>query len=134
MDELNGYVETHQSTSIIMFDIDHFKSINDRFGHSVGDHVICRVSDLLKDNIRAIDKLGRIGGEEFVILLKSTDVIQAEARADKLRKMVSEIEWEYTDLKVTLSGGVYCFKENESVDKIMEQVDLRLYQAKKCRA
>jgi len=130
MDELNAYVETNQTTSIIMFDIDHFKSINDRFGHSVGDDVICRVSDLLKENIRVIDKLGRIGGEEFVILLKSTDAEQAEVRADKLRKMVSEIEWEFPNLKVTLSGGVYCFKENETVDTIMEQVDLRLYEAK----
>ena len=130
MDELNAYVETNQTTSIIMFDIDHFNSINDRFGHSVGDDVICRVSDLLKENIRVIDKLGRIGGEEFVILLKSTDAEQAEVRADKLRKMVSEIEWEFPNLKVTLSGGVYCFKENETVDTIMEQVDLRLYEAK----
>ena len=122
----NGEIKT----SVIMFDIDYFKLINDNFGHSIGDEVLIKVSQLFKGNLRATDFLGRIGGEEFLIVLADTDMENAFNIAEKLRIMVSKMKWNYKDLKLTISGGVYCTDKNETINEVLKGVDICLYEAK----
>jgi diguanylate cyclase (GGDEF)-like protein len=116
--------------ALIMFDIDHFKTINDTYGHSVGDDVIKRVSNVMEENIRRSDSIGRIGGEEFLIVLPNTPLDQAYKKADQLRESIENLQWSYENLKVCVSGGVYCNALDESLDRLMEKVDEQLYLAK----
>lgn len=126
---------THQSDqlspfSIMMFDIDDFKSVNDLYGHTVGDEVICGISSLLVSNIRPTDVAGRIGGEEFLVLLKDTNTSDALDRAEMIRTKIAQATWSKEKLKVTVSGGVYTRKPTDSPDHLLEQVDAGLYAAK----
>ena len=95
--------------SVIMLDIDHFKNINDNYGHPSGDMVLRHVSDILKDSVRKSDFLGRYGGEEFVIILPETGPDDALQVAEKIRQKVEsspiKINTEET-LNITLSAGV----------------------------
>jgi len=116
--------------AVVMFDIDHFKKINDSYGHGAGDDVIRTVSQTLKENIGTGDVLGRIGGEEFLILLPGASLANAEQKADDLRRIISDLKWTYSDLTVTISGGVHCKTSTESMDDILEKVDQCLYKAK----
>lgn len=94
--------------SILMFDIDHFKKINDTFGHPTGDFVLGRISALAKTIIRNEDILARYGGEEFVVILKATDAEGALTLAERLRRLIDETEFEFEGKKihVTISIGV----------------------------
>jgi diguanylate cyclase (GGDEF)-like protein len=98
--------------SVIMLDIDHFKNINDDYGHLNGDMVLCLVSDILKDSVRKSDFLGRYGGEEFVIILPETSQDDALQVTEKIRRNVEyspiKINPEVT-LNITLSAGVSGF-------------------------
>jgi len=118
------------SVSVIMFDIDNFKSINDKYGHSTGDNVIRHVSKTLKNNIRTTDTIGRIGGEEFLIILKDSSSHAAREKAEHLREVVSELIWCNDALNVTISGGVYSKADTDTIEEMLENVDLCLYQAK----
>jgi len=120
----------HQSFSIIMFDIDNFKHINDHLGHSYGDEVIRRISQLLESLIRPVDVVGRIGGEEFLVLLMDTEDEYARKRADFIRQTISELNWSIPDLAVTVSGGIYERNSEDALDDILEKVDQYLYEAK----
>lgn len=125
--------DRHQKgMSTIMVDIDHFKKINDTYGHSIGDQVLIKVSKLLKDNLRCADFVGRIGGEEFLILMPDTSRETAFNRADDLRKSVADLKWDYTNLRVTISAGIYhCNCDgSENCDTILNNSDIALYQAK----
>lgn len=116
--------------TLIMFDIDDFKHINDCYGHSVGDDVIIRVSNFLFESVRAIDVVGRIGGEEFLMLLMDTNEEKARERADTIRQQLSELTWPIDDLKVTVSGGLYTKKPKDNLEALLERADFSLYQAK----
>ncbi len=116
--------------TLLMIDIDHFKSINDTYGHSFGDEVIKRICSVINENLRKTDIVGRIGGEEFLVVMSDVEKKDAVIKAEILRGLVSGIGWPDNDLEVTISCGVYSFKGNETIDVALEQVDLRLYKAK----
>ncbi len=116
--------------SIIIIDIDHFKSINDEFGHLIGDSVIKQFSDILSDNIRQNDVVGRWGGEEFLIICPETEVEGAVELANKLKNIVQDFEFKKVENK-TASFGVTCSKHGQNMDDIVNQADKALYQAKR---
>jgi polar amino acid transport system substrate-binding protein len=114
--------------SVIFFDIDHFKNINDTYGHEFGDYVLQNLSKLIKESIRSSDYFGRWGGEEFLIILPDTSYENALKIAEKLRKKIAVHS--FKNVKITSSFGVTEFKRGESVDNIMARADEALYEAK----
>jgi len=118
-----------QPFSLIMFDIDHFKSINDTYGHDVGDAVLREISQLVRDNIREIDTLARWGGEEFMVLSKS-DMKRAKRVAERLRKAVAEFSFTGVPRQVTSSFGVALHQSGETGEELVKRADDALYQAK----
>lgn len=120
---------TSSSFSLVMLDIDHFKSINDRFGHSTGDQVLKGLADTLKSRIRKIDFLARLGGEEFVILLVDTPVEKAAVLVEELRLRVSNMAIPGVD-RVTASFGVTGYCPGDTSDTIVQRADKMMYQAK----
>jgi len=116
--------------SIIMFDIDHFKEINDRHGHDVGDQVLVELSRLTRNNIRDMDLLCRWGGEEFILLLPHTNLKSATLMAEKLRRMVESHEFPKVS-RMTCSYGVTDFRKNDEEKTLFKRVDEALYEAKK---
>ncbi len=115
--------------SMMMFDIDFFKKVNDTYGHQVGDEVLIKFSQTVSETIRKSDYLFRIGGEEFVILLPNTNLKNATLSAEKVRKRVEE-QVSVSDRKVTISIGVTEVFESDTVDSIFKRVDDNLYKAK----
>ncbi|WP_042835472.1 GGDEF domain-containing response regulator [Thermoanaerobacter ethanolicus] len=115
--------------SLVMFDLDHFKNINDRFGHAAGDIVLRSVADTVKGRIRKTDYFARWGGEEFIILLPETSLDDAVALAEELRKQISMMELEGID-KITASFGVTEYSDTDTIDTVLIRVDNMLYEAK----
>lgn len=115
--------------SIILLDIDHFKRINDRFGHDVGDNAIVALTKILKDNVRKPDLIARWGGEEFVILSTDNELQSAMLLAEKLRTIVAEYNF-WFGATVTASFGVTTFTKFESKEKLFSRVDQYLCDAK----
>ena len=122
--------DNSQNISIIMFDIDNFKLVNDTYGHNMGDIVIKTIASISKSSIRKNDVIARWGGEEFIIILKDTNKFIAIKIAEKIR---SEIYHANIDKigTVTCSFGVHQFKFDDTENSILETVDKYLYQAKK---
>lgn len=120
--------------ALVIFDIDHFKNINDTHGHLAGDEVLRRLGALIKDNVRTNDLVARIGGEEFAVLLPEADKRGGVALADKLRRIV-ENEWfvhEGRAIPVTISLGVVEFDEAlKSGDALIQTADEKLYESKR---
>ncbi|BCD59935.1 MULTISPECIES: GGDEF domain-containing protein [unclassified Nitratiruptor] len=115
--------------SVILFDIDHFKKINDTYGHDIGDAVLQELAKIIKKNIRKYDYAIRWGGEEFLILAPETDEKQAFAMAEKLRKAVESHTFPEVG-KVTISLGVASVDPNESIDQAIKKADNALYSSK----
>ncbi len=115
--------------SLIIFDIDHFKRINDTYGHKVGDEVLKELAKLIKKNIRKTDFAARWGGEEFVILAPETDLDGAVKLAEKLRQTVEKHEFP-TVKNVTISLGVAQYIDGESPEEFVIRADMALYKAK----
>ncbi|MCC5976413.1 MAG: sensor domain-containing diguanylate cyclase [Rubellimicrobium sp.] len=131
--ELARCRRTGTEASIILFDIDHFKLINDTHGHQVGDQVLQGLTRLCLGVIRDQDFLGRLGGEEFAILLSSTDAVGAMELAERIREIFAgtPIDVAGTRLSVTASFGVSTLHDGiESVDDWLSEADARLYEAK----
>lgn len=119
--------------SFIMFDIDYFKNINDTFGHKVGDEVLIFLAKLIKDNIRKIDIFSRIGGEEFAIILPSTNLEKTKELAIKLKNLVQNhaLIIDNQEIKITISIGLSTFNETtQTYDEIFKIADKNLYKAK----
>lgn len=119
--------------SFIMFDIDYFKNINDTFGHKVGDEVLIFLAKLIKDNIRKIDIFSRIGGEEFAIILPSTNLEKTKELAIKLKNLVQNhaLIIDNQKIKITISIGLSTFNETtQTYDEIFKMADKNLYKAK----
>ncbi|QCI28165.1 diguanylate cyclase [Caminibacter pacificus] len=115
--------------SIIFCDIDHFKDINDKFGHKVGDIVLEELARIMKQNIRKSDIIGRWGGEEFLIILPHTPLNEALRVAEKLQSAIRNYEFPKIG-KITCSFGVTEFKSEDSIYRLMIRVDQALYEAK----
>ena len=119
------------SLCVAVLDIDRFKQINDRFGHAVGDQVIRRVAQVCASAIRGTDLVGRIGGEEFLIVLPATSPEMAFAVAERVRRAVEAIDWEPLDLQqVTVSMGLASLSGNMDCAQLMARADRALYRAK----
>ncbi|UUV17958.1 sensor domain-containing diguanylate cyclase [Fusobacteria bacterium ZRK30] len=116
--------------SLIMFDFDNFKKINDTFGHLFGDTVLKEVSKVILSNVKNTDIFGRYGGEEFLILLPDTQLREGIIIAERLRVTIEKMTWEY-DTIITVSMGVVKKLPNDTLDLILGRVDNLLYRAKK---
>ena len=118
--------------SVMIGDIDFFKLINDRFTHAVGDSVLRKVADILRDNIRSTDLVARYGGEEFVVAFPETPLPQAVALCEKLRTRIESHAWDiiHPELKVTMSMGVNAEVAVPGIEAMIHVADSRLYQAK----
>ena len=128
-EELARALRYQSRFSVILLDIDHFKKVNDTYGHLVGDVVLVRVAGLLMENIRQSDTLGRWGGEEFLLVLPETDLDKASLLAEKLRQAISEEVFPAVGHK-TASFGVAAFEAGDTVSALVERADEALYEAK----
>ena len=118
---------------VVLADLDDFKPINDRFGHHAGDQVLIGFADIIRDHVRDVDVAGRLGGEEFALLLPETDLNGAEAGADRLRRSLEAHEislGEAPAQRVTASFGVAQLGPEQSGDELLRAADAALYQAK----
>jgi len=115
--------------SVLLIDIDHFKLVNDNYGHNIGDSVLRDVAAVLKDNIREADSLGRWGGEEFLIVAPETSTEGARKIGEKLREAVAGHRF-IRDIKVTISVGVATLMADEWEDDMVRRADEAMYQAK----
>ena len=117
---------------LVVCDVDLFKSVNDTYGHQVGDRVLKLIGMLLKKHLRTTDFVARIGGEEFVLLLPETPADRAVQVADKIRQLIADSPFRFGDqpLAITASFGVSAFSENDAVENVFERADKALYAAK----
>ena len=115
--------------AVVMFDIDDFKGINDRYGHLVGDLILIELTDIIRRNIHQSDIFARWGGDEFVLIFPDMQLHQAIELTERLRKVISEHTFEKSE-HVTCSFGVAAFKKDDDLDKILHHADERLYMAK----
>jgi diguanylate cyclase (GGDEF)-like protein len=117
-----------------MIDLDHFKQVNDTYGHHAGDIVLNCFAKFLQKFIRTYDILGRIGGEEFLIVLPDTGFRNARHFSERLREHIEKnlaIPYESITISITVSLGISCMSEDdESLDDIMKRADQGLYKAK----
>jgi diguanylate cyclase (GGDEF)-like protein len=115
-----------------LMDIDHFKAVNDNYGHMVGDHVIKTLSGLLREQLRPYDTICRYGGEEFLISLPNTDLARAEEILDRLRREIAarEIAFEQGDIRVTVSFGLASLDTRVPLAESVRRADEALYAAK----
>jgi diguanylate cyclase (GGDEF)-like protein len=123
-------------TSILLLDIDHFKKINDTYGHTVGDQILTGMVTLCQGNLREMDTLARLGGEEFVILLPETDLAEARHIAERLRRTLEHtfIRTDAGPLQVTISIGTMTHPTSEDdlpVHKLVQRADQAMYLAKR---
>lgn len=116
--------------SILLFDLDHFKRINDLYGHGVGDEALVAVAGMLRHELRDVDMLGRYGGEEFLVVLPNVDLVAARAVAERLRLAIRELRFSAPDLRLSLSGGVAQALPDESAEQLVRRADACLYGAK----
>lgn len=115
--------------SIILLDIDDFKSVNDTYGHDVGDYVLETMAKILKQNIRLADVIGRWGGEEFIIICNNTNLENVQILAENLRKIIDNTKFDVVGNK-TISLGIAEFVEADSINTIFKRADESLYNAK----
>jgi diguanylate cyclase (GGDEF)-like protein len=140
-EEIDRTLRTRNAFSVLELDIDHFKEVNDQYGHQVGDEILISLVRCIKDSLRTIDSLGRIGGEEFLILLPETDEAKALEAAERIRnhidKTLHETSWK-EPLHITVSVGVTTFEiiHSDSCNKadllieLVKKADQAMYCAK----
>jgi len=119
------------SLAVIMVDIDHFKRLNDEFGHLLGDEVLRQVSSVFSQQLRKVDVVCRYGGEEFALLLPQTTMEQALGVADKLRREIAAWQFPGVPRPVTISAGTAAFPIHGTTrDEVVKAADAALYAAK----
>jgi len=132
--ELDRAQRQGSATTILLLDLDHFKRINDTWGHPAGDAVLRHVATVASTTVRSTDLVGRLGGEEFIIMLPNTSVQAARTLAEKLRQRLeaSPLQWEHLTIPVTTSIGLAgtTAQERRDFDSLYSQADKALYQAK----
>ncbi len=137
--ELNKIIEESRENlttfSFIMIDIDHFKNINDTYGHLVGDKVLIGLSQVLSKQVRGSDELARFGGEEFAIIMPDTLITGAFTVAENLRRSIEKLRLKHSRTgeqigQVTISIGVACSRPGESAQDLIDRCDRALYRAK----
>ena len=129
--KLTTRLEAYQEPfSMFMLDIDHFKSVNDTYGHDVGDEVLVGFAKIIKDSIRKDDYLVRLGGEEFIVFLSHTTLEIAVKIAEKIRTIIEQAAHSSKNLTVTASFGVVDFAKGLSLEEMQKRADVLLYKAK----
>ncbi len=117
--------------SVVLLDVDHFKWINDTYGHHIGDSVLVEIAGILKHNLRKTDLLGRWGGEEFIIVFPETQLAEAANLAEKLRSKISEHRFLAVEKTITASFGVAACKVDDTLQSLIKRVDDALYFSKR---
>jgi len=131
--EFEQAVQRDLPLSLLLLDVDHFKAINDRFGHLTGDQVLASVAQTLQQSTRSTDTLARYGGEEFIVLMPATDLQRAHVRAEELRQRLAHLSMakrQQDDIRITVSIGIACTPPATDLRTLIEQADLALYEAK----
>ncbi len=126
-------VERNKKTfSLIMCDIDHFKSINDKYGHECGDYILKEVANTIVSSLRKQDIIARWGGEEFILLLPETDLEGGRTVAEKIRRIIGEYEFKYNNriIRINLTLGVSEYSIDKSIDGCVKEADKALYHGK----
>jgi diguanylate cyclase (GGDEF)-like protein len=121
-----------QPCSVALIDLDHFKRVNDTYGHPTGDEVLRTFAITMFANIRNVDRFGRYGGEEFLLVLPGMANDGAARAMDRLRAIVADLDWSAfsSGMKVTLSAGVATLRPDENTDSFLARADSALYTAK----
>jgi diguanylate cyclase len=131
-DEIARAHRVNTPCSIALIDLDWFKRINDNYGHPTGDEVLRTFAITVFANIRTIDRFGRYGGEEFLLMLPDTSGESAARILDRLRAIIADLDWSTFSpgMQVTISAGVATLKPNETLDALLARADGALYSAK----
>ena len=118
-----------RSLSLVLLDIDHFKRVNDTYGHDTGDFVLRKITELIRENVRISDILARYGGEEFVIILPETEVEGTSIQIERMRKVIEKTSF-YRVGNLTISAGITSYQRGDSYKSMITRVDKALYLAK----
>ncbi len=129
-EEISSSNRYSESLSLMMIDLDKFKKINDKYGHQFGDFMLQNVARIILSNIRESDRLGRYGGEEFLLILPHTDLESAKTVALRIGRAVEEAGFGENNVRMTVSIGV-CSYHGNSLEEFVERADELMYQAKK---
>ena len=126
---------TQETGLLLLCDLDHFKAINDTYGHMAGDAVLCAVSDLLQTKTRSSDYVARLGGDEFAVLMTHSPRAQAEARVETLAELINNlvIEWDGHEIPVSASFGYEGYHHSSQPDTLLFLADRALYRRKSPR-
>jgi diguanylate cyclase (GGDEF)-like protein len=130
--ELQRSERTGEPLSVVMLDIDHFKKVNDSYGHLIGDQVISSLANLLKQQLRKTDIIGRYGGEEFLLILPDCNQQQALGLVEQLRQSFASLpfSFDYQNFHCTFSAGISQAKTSDETDQLIDQADKALYSSK----
>lgn len=128
--ELARQARTSQPLAVVMTDIDLFKSINDTYGHAMGDKVLRAFATCLKENIRTNDFLARFGGEEFILLLPNSTDRQAEALVERMRSAIRALRFDQPDIRISASFGITLSRQAEEMQAVLDRVDKAMYMSK----
>ena len=133
----NKAIEENSSLCVFMIDVDHFKKINDSFGHKIGDQVLTQISEISNNTMRETDVFGRFGGEEFVAFLPNTTLKQGHDIADRLRLVINQYFWSNKKVdKISISIGISALEIDQQIntehtlESLLKKADLKLFQAK----
>lgn len=127
--EIHIVDKSQSKLSIVMIDIDKFKRVNDNYGHQVGDSVIKKIAEIIKNSLPEESFVGRYGGEEYLVIIPGRDKEQAYIVAENIRKNIEDTEFIY-GIKITVSGGVSEYDNKQSLDVLVYESDKNLYKAK----
>jgi diguanylate cyclase (GGDEF)-like protein len=134
MSRIMSFAERYQlPASLLYFDLDHFKDVNDQHGHAAGDAVLAHVSQLLTENVRESDIVGRLGGDEFGIILAKADEEQARGKSEALAELITSRPtiWENVKLNVRCTHGAYTFRPGENANQAIARADEAMYANKR---
>lgn len=131
--EMQRAKRTGRPFCFVMLDLDHFKAVNDKHGHAVGDLVLKHFCSVIEKSLRSADKLGRFGGEEFGILLAETPLDTGIEVTERLRLLIANHDWEIVSpgLTVTFSAGITCHESDDVTETMLKRADDALYGAKR---
>jgi diguanylate cyclase (GGDEF)-like protein len=131
---IENYRTSLTSSCVVYADIDFFKKINDTYSHEAGDFVLSEIAKIISNNIREDDLVGRMGGEEFLIVLKSTNIEKAKPKLEIIKEAIKKhsFNWEDKKIKVTVSFGVSEFEPSQGNDfeRTIDEADKALYHSK----
>ena len=119
-------LEIDEPLAVLMFDIDHFKLINDTYGHQTGDEVLCKIAEIARGQLRAEDLVGRVGGEEFVCILSGV----GGRLAERLCRAIAQGTERASCPRATISVGLALLRAGDTVETLMRRADAALYEAK----